>query len=120
MLLVAVVCLGVAVSAQNVCKISGSNDNVEIFNSYIDVANNKLVVTVGNDSNDISANVTITADVTVVSCPTCSSLKKITISGKEIAKPNQTTSITIPLSNPYIFTNNSEIKDVKISGTKCL
>lgn len=118
-LLFALICFGATAKAQNVCKISGSNDNVEIFNYYIDESNNQVVVTVGNDSNDISANVTITVQVSARKKGN-SGMSQLTLSGKEIAKPNQTTTINIPLTSGYEFTNNSKIMETKISGTKCL
>ena len=119
LMLFALICFGATVKAQTVCKISGSNDNVEIFSSYIDEANNQVVVTVGNDSNDISANVTITVIVSAKQNG-YSGMSQITISGKEIAKPNQTTTINIPLTKGYSFTKDSKIIENKISGTKCL
>lgn len=115
----ALVSFGSMANAQKVCKISGSNDNVEIFSSYIDEDNNQIVVTVGNDSNDISANVTITIQVSAKK-KGYSGMENLTLSGKEIAKPNQTTTINIPLKGGYEFTSNSKIIDSKISGTKCL
>ena len=50
------------VSAQ-VCKINESGDNVEVFSAIIE-SENTVAVTVGNDSQDISANVTVTVEVT--------------------------------------------------------
>lgn len=119
LILFTLICFGATAKAQNVCKISGSNDNVEIFSSYIDEDNNQIVVTVGNDSNDISANVTITIQVSARKKGN-SGMEKLTLSGKEIAKPNRTTTINIPLTGGYEFTSNSKIIDRKISGTKCL
>lgn len=115
----ALICFGATAQAQKVCKISGSNDSVEIFSSYIDEANNQVVVTVGNDSNDISANVTITVQVSARQ-KGYSGMSQLTLTGKEIAKPNQTTTINIPLKSGYEFTSNSKITEANISGTKCL
>lgn len=114
----ALICFGATAKAQ-VCKISGSNDNVEVFSSYIDEGNNQVVVTVGNDSNDISANVTITVQVSARKKGN-SGMTQLTLSGKEIAKPNRTSTINIPLTGGYEFTSNSKITEIKISGTKCL
>lgn len=117
LLVVALICLGVTAKAQNVCKISGSNDSVEIFSKYVDVANNQIVVTVGNDSNDISANVTITGRVE-------GALRDgrrggQNFSGKTIAKPNQTTEIRITLPGGTKLDNETKITEISISGTKC-
>ena len=109
----ALICFGATAKAQ-VCKISGSNDSVEVFDSYIDVTHNRIVVTVGNDSNDISANVTITVEVANV---LNGSRSTQTLTGKTIAKPNQTTAISIKPNGK--LDDSSKIKEIKISGTKC-
>ena len=104
------------IAEAQVCKISNSNDNVEVFSASI-VDNSKVVVTVGNDSQDISANVTV--DVTVTYG--YDNYKK-TYSGKTIAKPNTETVITIPISSTYsssISNKPSSVIVTRISGTKC-
>lgn len=104
-----------AVDAQ-VCKISNSNDNVEVFSASI-VDDSKVEVTVGNDSHDISANVTVEVVVTYGN-KTCTK----TYSGKKIAKPNSETVITIPISSTYSSTISNRPTSVTvsgISGTKC-
>lgn len=113
-LLVALICFGATSNAQ-VCKISGSNDSVEVFDSYLDAANNQIVVTVGNDSNDISANVTVTVQVRVYN----NGWSTQTFTGKTLAKPNQTTTIKIKPTGGYMIKDDSKIIKVDISGTKC-
>ena len=51
------------ISNAQVCKISNSNDNVEVFSATI-INGSSVAVTVGNDSQDISANVTVEVTVT--------------------------------------------------------
>lgn len=105
---------GFTVNAQ-VCKISQSNDSVEIFSCSLD--DNSVKVTVANDSNDISANVTVVVQVDY------SAGKKMEYTGKCIASPNSTTEIVIPIDKYY---NNSQSYPARnatvlsISGTKCL
>lgn len=104
------------ITEAQVCKISNSNDNVEVFSASI-VDNSKVVVTVGNDSQDISANVTVEITVTYG----YDNYKK-TYSGKKIAKPNTETVITIPISSTYSSSNSNKPSSVtvtRISGTKC-
>lgn len=107
-----------AANAQ-VCKISGSNDNVEVFNC--EVVANQVWVTVSNDSNDINANVTVTVNV--------SGLKKdgitgdshtTTISGKGKSRANQTDIIKIDIPSPYSVCSKTSAKCTGISGSKCL
>ena len=56
-LFILLLCTFIFVEA-HVCKISDSNDNVEVFSASI-VDGSRVEVTVGNDSQDISANVTV-------------------------------------------------------------
>lgn len=99
--------------AQLVCKISGSNDNVEIFDVHLDDSNH-ATVTVSNDSQDISANVTVTVEVSYNR-----GQFKQEYSSKGLAKPNQTTRITINIED-YRGFKAEKVKAVSISGTKCL
>jgi len=120
LLLVAFLGISYAANAQ-VCKISGSNDNVEVFSCYADVTNNQIVVTVSNDSQDISANVTV--EVTVSGYDKGSlrySDKSFTVSGKGLATPNQTTTIKINVPNGYKLNDGSKVSCSGISGTKCI
>lgn len=115
----ALICFGATAKAQ-VCKISGSNDNVEVFTCYTDVAKNQVVVRVSNDSNEISANVTVTVEVKNVKQSGYSNLKKLTLTGKELAKPNGPTDIKIDIPSGYTLLNESTAQCTNISGTKCL
>ncbi len=112
----ALLCICATTDAQ-VCKISNSNDNVEIFSAYV-IDGSKVQVTVGNDSQSISANVTVEVEVTFKGR---NDSKKVQYSGKKVAKPNSETVIEIPIKNP----NESYYKDISvkvlgITGTKCL
>lgn len=118
-ILVAFLGISYAANAQ-VCKISGSNDNVEVFSCYPDVANNKIMVTVSNDSQDISANVTVEVKVTGYKDGTSNKSGSFTVTGKCLAKPNQTTSLEIRIPNGYKLTDSSNVSCSKISGTKCI
>ena len=98
-----------------VCKIKGSttNDNVEVY-SYVLVNNNSAVnVTVGNDSQNTAANVTVTVKITYEYGYT------LQFTGRGLAKPNGTTDIVVPIKATH---NNNKIKTVEvisITGTKC-
>jgi len=96
-----------------VCKISNSNDNVEVFSASI-VDGSKVVVTVGNDSQDISANVTVTVVVTYESANYTK-----TYFGKKVARPNTETAIEIPIATTYVDRKPTSVKVESISGTKC-
>lgn len=103
-------------SAQ-VCKINGTNDNVEIFDCYIDKANQQVIVIVSNDSQNISANVTVNVEIKGYSG--CSGCKESLI-GKGLAKPNQSTEIKIKVPNTFKADDKTSTKCTGISGTKCL
>ena len=105
-------CFSTATYAQ-VCKISNSNDNVEVFNASI-VDGSKVEVTVGNDSQDISANVTIEVEVTY-----SSSVKRI-YTGRKIAQPNQETVIPIPIDATIGSLTPKSVTVKKITGSKCM
>lgn len=112
-MLTALVCMGLCLNAQ-VCKISNSNDNVEVYSCYLTDNNSAVAVTVGNDSQDISANVTVTVEVTY------NNNIKRTYTQKVLAKPNQTTDFQIKIEDK-INSNSAKTVEVKsITGTKCL
>ena len=112
-ILLTLICFGATAKAQ-VCKISGSNDNIEVFSCYTDVENNQVVVIVSNDSNDISANVTVTVEVKM------GSVTK-TVYGKARALPNQNTKIEIPMKSEGVkIGSGTTARCTDISGTKCL
>lgn len=112
-LFAAMVCMAMNANAQ-VCRISESNDNVEVFSCYLTDNNSAVAVTVGNDSQNISANVTITVEVSYNS-----SLKK-TYSAKVIAQPNQTTDIKINIQQKVNNWEAQSVKVISLTGTKCL
>ncbi len=98
-----------------VCKISDSGDNVEIFSTSI-VANSQVNIIVGNDSQDISANVTVQVKVTYTN-----NYSK-TYTGKKIAGPNCETTIVIPIDPIYPEGGKGRPKSVEVisfSGAKC-
>jgi hypothetical protein len=101
-----------SVSAQ-VCKISDSGDNVEVFGAYIENGNT-VVVTVANDSKDISANVTVTVEVTYE----VATLKE-EFTGKTMAKPNQETIIKISIPEKKGTRRATSVKVKNITGAKC-
>lgn len=103
------------VSAQ-VCKINESGDNVEVFSAIIE-GENTVVVTVGNDSRDISANVTVTVEVTYKKG---NSIHTYNYTGKKIAQPNQETiiKISIPAEDKNGYKPYS-VKVTGITGNKC-
>ena len=101
------------ISNAQVCKISNSNDNVEVFSATI-INGSSVAVTVGNDSQDISANVTVKVTVTYES----SNYTK-NYTGKKVARPNTETVIEIPIATTYYERKPTSVKVTNISGTKC-
>lgn len=100
-----------------VCKISDTGDNVEVFSASI-VDGHIVTVVVGNDSQDKSANVTV--NVTVEYKNNYNS-KKYTFTAKGIAKPNQTTEIKIDIpERDEQGRTPVSAKVTEITGTKCL
>lgn len=101
------------------CLISNANDTVEIENCTL-IADNKVEVTVSNDSNDINANVTVSIEVAY---KFNSQIFKKNYIGKGMAKKSESTIITIPISSCY---NGDErykpysVSATGISGSKCL
>lgn len=113
-----ITCTICSIQAQ-VCKISNSNDNVEVFSAFI-IDNSRVEVSVGNDSQSISANITVEIEVTYTSG---SSNKTLKYTGKTVAKPNDETTINIPIKNSHPDNSNykpSSVKVIGISGTKCM
>ena len=114
LLLLSLIGLFSNLSAQ-VCKISESGDNVEVFSASI-VMDNQVNIIVGNDSQDISANITVQVKVNYANS------KTKTFTGKKTARPNAETIIEIPIDPTY--GNGSSAKPISvevvgISGTKC-
>lgn len=107
------------VSFSQVCKISKDNDTVEVTNCSL-VGDDKVEVTVENDSNDINANVTVTIEVTY---KYGSNEYKESYVGKGRATANNSTVITIPVSANYKGYSGYKIHSVSavsISGSKCM
>lgn len=101
-------------SNAQVCRISDSNDNVEVFSCYLTDNNSAVTVTVGNDSQNISANVTITIEVTY------NSSTKKTYSTKVIAKPNTTTEAKVNIQEKVGNFTAKSVEVVSLTGTKCI
>ena len=119
-LLVLAVIIGLSTSANaQVCKISNSNDNVEIFSAVIE-NDNTVAVTVGNDSQSVSANVTVEVEVTYKDSYPRTKTKKFY--GKNVAKPNTTTVVKIPIDSSYPDSSYKpvSVKALNITGTKCM
>lgn len=102
-----------------VCKISETNDTVEVF-AFTVKDNSMVEITVSNDSQQNSANVTVLLEVTYK----YGSIKqKESYEGKGLAKANSSSIITIPI-NPNWNGNTRYTVDsvaiLSISGSKCL
>ena len=104
------------VNAQ-VCKISNSNDNIEVFSVFLN-SPNQVQVVVSNDSKDIAANVTVKIKVTYGKS---GNSKDKDFIGKALAKANGSTEffIDIPEKDEYGRTAQ-KVQATDISGTKCL
>lgn len=117
-ILVTIVCLGFNINAQT-CKIkNGGNSSVEVTSCYID--DNKIKVTVENDSNDISANITVTVTVVYIYLNFPAKEKEYTI--KKRAAANSETAMettfdkTYPGDKSFVATS---VKVKSITGEKC-
>lgn len=97
-----------------VCKISDSGDNVEVFRAVID--RDTVRVTVSNDSENIHANVTVSFEVTYTFGK---STKIFTSNGKGLSRPNQTSMIAIPIPEKIEGHLPTKVRITGISGTKC-
>lgn len=104
----------ISFTTAQVCKISDTGDNVEVFGAVIEDGNT-VVVTVGNDSQNNSANVTVTVEVTYE----VTSVKEV-FSGKVIAKPNQESIIRISIPEKKNGRRATSVKVKEITGNKCL
>ena len=116
--LIALAGLGFCANAEETCKIiNGGGSSVEVTSCYID--DDKVKVTVSNDSNDIAANVSVTVTVTY----TYGRNKKTeNYTSKKRAAANAETVIEIPISkahpNDSYYVANS-VKTQSITGVKC-
>jgi hypothetical protein len=116
-IVVAVIGLSFCVNAQ-VCKINGTNDNVEVMSCNI--VGNQVLVKVSNDSRDISANVTVsvTVEYAHASGGGCGT-KTASLSGKtqSFANDYATIEIDIPIKDGY---KPCRVEATSILGTKCM
>lgn len=109
---------GLSASAQT-CRISGTNgDTIEVFESSLN--GNTINVTLSSDSQS-AANVEVTVEVTYVNKYNLSSKETQTYSKKCLARPSQSTlvSITVPETINNTFTL-SDYKVKSITGVKCM
>lgn len=107
--------MAIVIGNAQVCKISETGDNVEVFGAVLS-DNGEVTVTVGNDSEKTSANVTASVEVTYAGNGT----KVYTFTGKAIAKPNATTEIKIRIpEKDNIGRTPKSVNVTGISGTKC-
>lgn len=97
-----------------VCKISDSGDNIEVFSAVIE--GKAVKVTVSNDSKEISANVTVTVKVTYSN--SMRTERTMTFSGKELCPPQRTV-ITIPIPEQQNGLKATKVEVVSITVTKC-
>lgn len=117
--LILIVLLGINITSNaQVCKISGENDSVEVFSADIVENGTKVQVTVGNDSQNISASVTVNVTVTYKSDRGGTNTRSY--SGKTIAKPNTESVINIPIEASIGILKPVSVEVDKISGTKCM
>lgn len=105
-------------SNAQICKISDMNDTVEVLGAYLDSNKQSAVVTVSNDSQYISANINVTVEV-------CYKYRSFTETkqfvGRNLATPQQTTTIIIPIdaSGSKEWFLPVSVKVTAISGAKC-
>lgn len=108
---IAISCFAYSYAEENTCKISGTNDNVEVFSCFLD--NDKAIVTLSNDSNDIKANVTVTVEVKY------GSNNKRSFTGKVLSTPGST-KLEIPIDANVNGLKPTSVSVTSISGAKCL
>lgn len=102
--------------ADTTCKISGDGDTVEVLSAILDQPNNTVNVSLGNDSNNIAANVTVTIEVGY-----SGNGGKKTYTGKVIVRPQQEVVLPIKIDAYRINSKYIPIKVdvVSLTGTKC-
>lgn len=105
-------------SKAQTCRISDMNDTVEVVGAYLDSDKQSAVVSVSNDSQNVSANINVTVEV---SYKYLNSTETKQFVGKSLAKPQQTTTIIIPVdakgSKEWYIPVSVRVTD--ISGAKC-
>lgn len=115
--LIALFCMGTVTQAQ-VCKISQTNDNVEVHSCYLTNNNSTVSVIVGNDSQNNAANVTV--EVKVVYQNQWGKKTEETYFGRGLAKANDTTEIKISIPSHIDSYEAVSVSVTSISGTKCI
>lgn len=110
MLVFCLLLIGDMANAQ-VCKINGSNDNIEVFGCQLN--DDTVTVTLSNDSNDIKANVTVTVEVTYGN-------NTRTYTGKVLSEPGKSTTLDINIDKKVGIYTPKSATVTSISGTKCL
>ncbi len=105
--------------ADTTCKLNANGDTVEAMSATIDGTNSCVNVSLGNDSNDVAANVTVTIEVQYKW--NSYNGDKITYMGKTQVGPQQTVTLTIPIKatsgdDRYIPAN---VTIVSVTGSKC-
>lgn len=105
-------------SADTTCKLNNEGDTVEALSATIDKDNSCVKVSLGNDSNDVAANVTVTIEVkyrwNIYDKP-------LTYTGKIQVGPQQTVVLTIPINataGDDRYVPNS-VTVVSVTGSKC-
>jgi hypothetical protein len=122
-ILVAVIGLSISVNAQ-VCPIEGGN--IEVVSSPTHNGS-EAIVTVANDSETTSANVTVTVKVSYHFTSNNAYYKSETFSGTEFVGKGGRTQIRIPITSCYSYNHNGttltlcpkavEVTDIR--GRKC-
>lgn len=118
------ICLATEYAFGQACVISDNGDTVEAFSAIIDTRNNTVEVTLGNDSKDIAANVTVTVAVTYRNSLYVGGKTATTeYSGKTQVAPQSTQKLTLSISESYNNDKNykaESVKVVSVSGRKCV
>ncbi|MBE6347307.1 MAG: hypothetical protein E7067_08945 [Lentimicrobiaceae bacterium] len=114
-LLFLIVLLGINLTSNaQLCEIRGGNGaSVEVFSATIEEGGSMVYVTVSNDSNDISANVTVNVSVEYKDG------SKLSFSGKDRALPNQNTVIKIPIKPKNGSWMCKSVNVDSITGSRC-
>ena len=101
-------------SNAQVCVIKGGNGaSVEVFSATIEKDGSEVWVTVSNDSNDISANITVNVTVTHGSGYTRN------YSGKAKVDANTSPIIKIPIQKTIGNSPAKSVEVTSITGTRC-
>lgn len=118
-------CLAANCAFGQTCVISDNGDTVEAFSAILDAQSNTVEVTLGNDSKDTAANVTVTVEVTYRNPRYTGGGKTATAeySGKTQVGPQSTKKMTLSISDSYDNDKNykaESVKVVSVSGSKCM